>query len=278
MPSRAPSISVGHIVYWATVALVVLFILLPLVVVAITSFFAGISISFPPERFSLEWYRLAWHYLVGSQGTTPVLGRAVVVSLAIASLTSIGAAVIGVASAYGLHFVGARFAGVASNILLAPLLIPTIATGIALLVLFSAVGIEAALPRLLAGHILITSPYVLLIVSAALKMISPSLQEAALTLGATRARAFMRVTLPLVKDAVFAGMAFAFLISFNHFTITFFLYSGDWKPLPMWIVEYLGYNLDPLIAVISTGLVAFTLLSILGLNRILGIRRVVLAR
>jgi len=56
------------------------------------------------------------------------------------------------------------------------------------------------------------------------------------------------------------------------------LYSGEWKPLPMWIVEYLGYNLDPLIAVINTGLIAITLIASAVLSRIVGVRRLAATR
>jgi len=270
--------TLGVIVFWGCVGLVMLFIIAPLVVVAMTSFSAGMSISFPPKQFSLEWYRRAWHYLIGAPGITPVLGRAVAVSLVVAFVTSVGAAVFGTAAACVLRLLKPRVAGLLFNALLAPLLVPTIGTGIALLVFFSETGLEAALPRLLAGHLLITTPYVLMTVSAALKMISPSFEEAALTLGANRSEAFVYVTLPMLKDAILAGMVFAFLISFNHFTVTFFLYSGEWKPLPMWIVEYLGYNLDPLIAVINTGLIAITLIASAVLSRIVGVRRLAATR
>lgn len=265
--------TLGVIGFWTCVGLVMFFIIAPLLVVAVTSFSAGMGISFPPREFSLEWYRRAWDHLVGAPGVNPTLGAAAGVSFIVASVTAVGAAVFGTAGACFLRLLTTRVAGLFLNALLAPLLVPSIGTGIALLVFFSAMGVEVALPRLLAAHLLITTPYVLLTVSAALKMIGPSFEEAALTLGATRARAFLFVTLPLLKDAILAGMVFAFLVSFNHFTVTFFLYSGEWIPLPMWIMQYLGYNLDPLIAVVNTALIVITVLVSALLIRIVGVRR-----
>jgi ABC-type spermidine/putrescine transport system permease subunit II len=80
-------------------------------------------------------------------------------------------------------------------------------------------------------------------------------------LGASRARAFWAVTLPLIRPGVVAGALFAFIISFNTFTLSYFLYSADAKPLPMWVFEYMAYFLDPTLAALSTLLIALTLVT-----------------
>ena len=70
-----------------------------------------------------------------------------------------------------------------------------------------------------------------------------------------------------------AGAIFALIISFNAFTVSYFLYSGDALPLPVWVFEYMAYFLDPTLAVISTFLIVITLLAIVALDRLVGIRQ-----
>lgn len=260
--------------FWGGTGAVLVFVLSPLVIVIVSSFSGAMDMAFPPARLSMDWYRRAWEHLIGFPGATPPrLGQSVLASGTLALSTAFASGIFGTLAACSFRSLAPRGRAFLENVYLAPLLVPTVVSGIGLLVLFSNIGIHAAMVRLLLGHLVVTTPYVFMTVSASLRMRGPALEEAALTLGATPFKTFIFITLPLLKDAILGGMAFAFLLSFHHFTVTYFLYAGDWKPLPMWIFEYLGYQLDPLIAVINTGVIVITVVVTVCVNRLIGITR-----
>jgi len=120
---------------------------------------------------------------------------------------------------------------------------------------------------------ILTLPYVILTTGASLEASRPDLEEAAIGLGASPPRAFLLVTLPLIREGVVASAIFALIISLNAFTVSYFLYSGDALPLPVWVFEYMAYFLDPTLAVISTFLIGITLLALVAIDRLVGIPR-----
>ena len=154
-----------------------------------------------------------------------------------------------------------------------PVILPQIVTGVSILLLFSEIGLMGAQRRLVLGHSLLVLPYVLLTVSATLDVVGVELEEAAVGLGAGRLRAFLLVTMPLIAPAITAGALFAFVISFNTFTLSFFLYSGNSRPLSIWIYEYMIYFQDPTLAALSTLLIVGTLGMILLLDKLGGLKR-----
>jgi putative spermidine/putrescine transport system permease protein len=154
-----------------------------------------------------------------------------------------------------------------------PLVFPQIVNGIGLLVLFSTLRFPGSFGRLLIGHVLISLPYVILTVGANLEVYERELEEAAVGLGAGPAQVLFRITLPLIKSGIISGSIFSFIVSFTHFTVSFFLYSGEYKPLPMWLYEYMEYFVDPTMAAISTLLILLTLLVAFVLERIVGVSR-----
>jgi putative spermidine/putrescine transport system permease protein len=258
--------------------LVFAFLLAPIAILVVTSFTAGETVAFPPTQYSLRWYGKVWQHIADRPGVKPGLGSAFLTSLRVGLVVAFGATVAGVLAAYALH--QSRFRGVAvlRQYFLVPLMFPQIVTGVALLVWFSEVPVFGLLGRLALGHLILTMPYVILTVGATLEATGTDLEEAAVGLGASRPRAFWAVTLPLIRPGVVAGALFAFIISFNTFTLSYFLYSADAKPLPMWVFEYMAYFLDPTLAALSTLLIALTLLTILALDRLVGLQRLAARR
>ena len=198
---------------------------------------------------------------------------AFLLSLRVGVVVAVGTSVAGVLAAYALYRFRIRGMAILRQYFLIPLMLPQIVTGIALLVWFrhELAGVQDE--RLVLGHLILTMPYVILTVGATLEATGTDLEEAAVGLGASRPRAFWAVTLPLIRPGVVAGALFAFIISFNTFTLSYFLYSADAKPLPMWVFEYMAYFLDPTLAVVSTFLIAITLLAVVLLDRLVGIRQ-----
>jgi putative spermidine/putrescine transport system permease protein len=122
---------------------------------------------------------------------------------------------------------------------------------------------------------ILTLPYIVVTTGASLEIFDERLEEAAMNLGANRLRTFWHVTLPVIRSGVISGAVFAWLISFSNFTVTFFLYSGEVRPLPMWIYEVILYRVDPSLTALSTFLVLLTLSVLLILNRLLALGRLV---
>ena len=137
---------------------------------------------------------------------------------------------------------------------LAPIVVPEILLGAALFLFWSYVRVKwtATLAGLALGHLLIALPYVVRSITAGLHGIDPALEEAAMSLGASRAQAFRKVTLPLIRSSVLSGAVFAFIISFSDINIALFVTGPDSVTLPVHIFSQIAWQADPTIAAAST--------------------------
>jgi putative spermidine/putrescine transport system permease protein len=246
--------------------IVVLFILGPLIVIIGGSFTTTPFVAFPPQGFTLHWYRqLAGHldFL-----------RSFVDSVGLGVVATIGAALLGTPAALGLRHGSARSRAILHTIVMAPLTLPTIVTGVALLQFYYAIDLEVPLLALAAGHVLITVPYVVRTVGAGLEAFDPAIEEAAESLGAGGMRVLFKVTLPAIMPSIFAAMIFVFITSFDQVTISIFLSSPDLTPLPVRIYNYIAFAIDPMLAAVSTVLILLAFAMIAGLQRLLGLERV----
>jgi putative spermidine/putrescine transport system permease protein len=228
------------------------FLLAPIVIVLVLSFSAGASVSFPPPGFSLRWFR----YLAGRD---EFLSSALV-SVEIAALASMGAVVLGLPAALAL--VRERVPGKAfiDGVLMSPLVLPGIITGIALLQYFTAIGFIPSFPRLVLAHLVICTPYAIRSITASLHRIDPSIEEASRTLGANAFTTFRRVLLPLLRPGIVAAFIFSFVTSFDNVVVSIYLIGADTVTLPIRILTYVEWQFDPSIAAISTILVVVTTL------------------
>ena len=161
------------------------------------------------------------------------------------------------------------------NLFLLPLTFPSFVLGVGLLLTFSEFRVFDRFTRLVIGHVVGALPYVVLCVTASLKVYEEDVEEAARTLGASPLRTFLNITLPLIRSGIFAGAVFAFVTSFTNFTVSFFLSIGSTKPLPIWFYDVIVSGHDPLLAALSVCLVAMTVVIVIVLERLIGIRRIV---
>ena len=242
-----------------------LFILAPLVCVIAVSFNEAAVPAFPPTALSIKWYvhALTLDLFVGSTKT----------SLWLAFLATLISTPLGTLAAIGLSRTRSRIRNVVEAIFLAPLVVPGMVIGIALLVALAAVDIRDAPVRLLLAHVLIVMPYSIRTVLASLARIDDALEEAAMTLGATPLKSFFLVTLPLIRPGVIAGAIFSFILSFDDVAVSMFLIDARTGTLPIAIMSYLEYNFDPSIAAISSLLIIVTLAMAIGLERLFGLKR-----
>jgi mannopine transport system permease protein len=173
-------------------------------------------------------------------------------------MTMLVASVIGTMGAVAL--VRGRLPGRATveALLLTPLIVPHIIVAIAVYAQFAPLGLTGTRLGFVLIHSALAVPYVVLVISAALQRLPPSLEMAALNLGASRLRCFVEVTFPLVLPAVAAGAVFAFLASFDETVVSFFISGVEHKTVTRKMLEDIEFNLSPLIAAASTIFVTVT--------------------
>lgn len=241
------------------VVLVCTFLLAPIVVIAYASVLPDVIVRVPPRGFTLEWYaNLANH---------PELGRSLVLSLIVGALTAVGCLLIAVPAALALTRYEFRGRGAISTLLMSPLAVPSLVIGLALLIFYSSVGLFDTLQGLVAAHILLSLPYCLRPLLASLANYDASAEEAAAVLGASPLTILRRVTLPLIRPGLVAGSIFAFIISFDQFTVTLFVVAANYVTLPVAIFNYISFQNDPTIAALSTLLILAALLVIWVVER-----------
>ena len=245
--------------------LIYAFLLAPIVVVVAASFNAGAFLTFPPQGLSLRWYVTFFE--------NEVFMRAIRTSLIVALITTVISGAIGTAAAlYAVQFAG-RLKEAVRLAMLAPLLLPEVLTAIALLFFVYAIGIGTrTMVGMIAGHVLITLPFVFINVSAALESFDPSWDLAARSLGADRLTRFRRIMLPLIKSGVIGGCLFAFIISFDTFTISFMLKGIGTSTLPIQLFDYLRTNFTPEAAAVSSLSIALTVAVVLVTEKLLGLK------
>jgi len=237
---------------------ILFFLYAPVVIVVILSFTPREVPSFPLTGFSLKWYAV-----LIPPNQDEALVNAFFTSLKIGVISAIGAGIVGTAAALGLvrHEFSSRWldSDLLNTVFITPIVIPWIVTGIAVLVLYNIIGIEGTLLSVVIGHILIALPFVILVVSSSLYGFDRSLEEAAKNLGANNLRAFYEVTLPIISPGIIAGMLFAFTISFDNFTQTFFWAGNNTQTLPLVIYGKIRFGIDPSVNSIGTIIVVFSL-------------------
>lgn len=254
-----------QLVLWLLNGVICLFLLAPIVVVIIASFSAGAYLVFPPRELSLRWYAEFFR----SRDFTDALQM----SLQLGVLTMVISTTIGLLASLALAAARFRGAELLRALVVAPLTVPGIVVGIAMLIYFNRVQLGGSFISLLLAHVAITLPFVVRIISSGLQSFDRSIEEAAMSLGASRAMAFLTVTLPLIKGSALAAAIFAFIISFDEVVVTLFLAGPRLTTLPVKIYTYIENNSDPLIAAVSTILVVLAALVVLLVDRFVGFTR-----
>jgi putative spermidine/putrescine transport system permease protein len=242
-------------------------LILPAVIVMIASFTAGDSLRFPPEGFSLRWYGAALE-------SVPFM-TSLRTSLLLAGVTTLISLAIGLSAAMAID--RHRFAGrgALQSFILSPLIIPVVVLGIGLLQFLAYLRLNQTFVGILAGHVLITVPYVVRTMTANLQLFDQTLEQAAMNLRATPAVAFRKITLPILFPAILSSGVFVFVTSFGNVTLSIFLAFGGAVTLPVQIYTYLEHQSDPIVAAVSSIVILTTLLIMLAIDRLAGIERAV---
>ncbi len=271
IPSHAPTEAVGRWLVRLLLAVAVSVVFVPLVLTFYLSVFDETLIVFPPHAYTTRWYARI----------LPEFGGALRTSLLVALAAVAISLVLGVPAAIGLARRRFRGRGALSTLLLAPLTVPGIAIGLGIYV--GAVLIEertewplsGSVPLMVAAHVLIATPWVVRLCLAALANRDPAAEEAAASLGAPPWRVIWRVTLPAMRGGIVAGALFAFIVSFENLEMTLFLTAPGMTTLPISVLQYLQYHIDPLVAAVAVAQVVLVGAALLLLDRLVPISRVV---
>lgn len=247
MTSRA---SAGEWLFQAVCLVILVFLMTPTLLILPMSFSPTDQLAFPPKGVSLDWYRL---FL-----TDPDWVEATLFSLQIAALTTVCSASIGTMGALALVRGRLPARETLEALMLAPLIVPHIIVAIAVYLHFAPLGLTGTRLGFVLIHTALAVPYVVLVVSAALQRLPPSLEMAGLNLGASRLECFWWVTMPLIAPAILAGAVFSALASFDETVVSFFISGVEHKTVTRKMFEDIEFNVSPVIAAASTVFVVGT--------------------
>ena len=240
----------------AWTAVVLVFLYAPLLLVLLNAFNSSKTFAFPPSGFTLRWWSDAW----SSAGMWRALGNSVLVGLCATAI----ALVLGVMIAFAVQryqFFGHR---TVSLLVVLPITLPGIVTGIALNATFtSALHVALGLATVIIAHATFCIVIVFNNIQARLRRLGTSLEEASADLGASPWQTFRKITFPLTRGALLAGAILAFALSFDEIVVTTFTAGPTVQTLPIWIFGNLFRpNQAPVINVVAATLTVLAILPV----------------
>jgi spermidine/putrescine transport system permease protein len=257
-PSRVRSVDVGRIAALGFAAAVFAFLYAPILVMAMFSFNDATVQALPLRGFTTRWYA----GLVEDRSIVDALFYSLRVSgtaVLIASIAGTGFAIL---------FTRARVRGarILQALIALPFVLPGMVLGIALLLAFRELGIAPGFLTVVTAHVVFITPVIMFVVAQRLNALDPSLEQAAMDLGAGPLRMFTTVLLPSIRTALISGALLAFTVSFDEVIVTFFVSGSDQTlPVHIWTLLRLGFSpsvnaILTIIALASVALVTFATL------------------
>lgn len=248
-----------------------IFLLAPIVAITAGSLTTTSYVVFPPHGLTLKWYAQVFQ----QQQFLSALGLSVGLGIASASIGTI----LGLLVAVALHRYRTPFNRALYLLVMTPAMLPSVFIGLAFLVTYARLHISGSMWSLLAGHVVIVTPFALSLVSVGLGTLDSTLERAARSLGASPFRCFLRITLPLIAWSLGAGWGFAFMISFGSLEVSLFLATATLVTLPVQVYTSLEWSpLDPLLTAVSSGLVIITLVVLVAMTRFVRVDRFLRSR
>ena len=252
---------IWHYIYLAICTAIFIYLIAPLFVIFPLSFshdefliFSEEMKRLDPDGFSTRWYKdMVW-------GTKNPWGLAAKNSLFIAFFATIGSVLIGTLAAVGLSSRYMPYKGIIMAILISPMIVPLIISGVAIFFFMAKVGLAATYTGIILAHIILGTPFVVITVTATLSGFDHSVTRAAASLGSTPINTFMKITLPLILPGVISGALFAFVTSFDEVVVVLFLAGLENTTIPIQMWVGLREQLSPTILAVATCLIIMSTL------------------
>ena len=252
---------IWHYIYLAICTAIFIYLIAPLFVIFPLSFshdeflvFSEEMKRLDPDGFSTRWYKdMVW-------GTKNPWGLAAKNSLFIAFFATIGSVIIGTIAAVGLSSRYMPYKGIIMAILISPMIVPLIISGVAIFFFMAKAGLAATYTGIILAHIILGTPFVVITVTATLSGFDHSVTRAAASLGSTPINTFMKITLPLILPGVISGALFAFVTSFDEVVVVLFLAGLETTTIPIQMWTGLREQLSPTILAVATCLIVLSVL------------------
>lgn len=223
--------------------LVLVLVYLPVACGALASLGQSRYFRFPVQRWSLDW----WQRTLDSFE----IGVLLRTSLAVATVVTLIAVVLGFLGALAFARYDWRGRRLYQKVLLLPIFFPQPVLGLALLLWFSALGLELSWKTAVAAHLVWIVPVVVLVIAIQVYGFDPALEEAARDLGATRLQVLREVTLPVLWPGIWSGALFAFLLSWGNFPLSLYTTGAD-STVPEWLYAKMVAGYTPMVPTLGT--------------------------
>lgn len=247
-------IRLKNIFTFSSAMLVLLFLYFPLFIIIFYSFNAESVNAFPIHSYSLKWYEIMFR--------DEALLKALWNSLTIAIIATLMALVIGLPAAYAIHKYDFRGKKTLERIILMPITLPGIVTGVAMLSFFPFLGLSLSLTSVAIGHITFLIAIVITQLLARFKRLDPYLEQASYDLGATPFITFFKIIIPNIRTAIIGAVLLCLVLSMDEIPVTFFLIGGS-NTLPIQIYGMMRRGITPEVNAISTLIFLFSTVAVL---------------
>lgn len=231
-------------------ALVLVFLLVPILAVVPLSFSSGSMLVYPLPGYSLRWYE----EVLGSGKWLSALGNSLLIGVA----ATAAAVLLGTLAALGLARQRGWLAASLKMAMLLPMIVPVILIAVACYFFMAPLGLTGGYAGMVLAHTVIAVPFVLVSVLTALELLDPNLARAAASCGATPLTAFFKITLPAIRPAIASGALFAFAASFDDVVIALMLAGPDQRTLPREMFSGLRDSMTPALTAVATVMIVFS--------------------
>ena len=239
-------------------ALVLFFLIAPILAIIPLSFNSGSYFSYPLQGFSMRWYEQAL--------TSAEWQRSLANSIGIGVASTLLATCLGTLAALGLSRAQFPLRSLIMPIIISPMIVPIVVVAAGFYLIFAPLGLVNSYPGVVLAHAALSAPFVVITVTASLLSFDQSLARAASGLGATPWITFRRVTLPLITPAVATGSVFAFATSFDEVIVILFIGGPDQRTVPRQMWSGIRDSIDPSILAVATMLIVFAVLLFASIN------------
>jgi putative spermidine/putrescine transport system permease protein len=250
--------------------LVLAFMLSPLVVICLVAFTPSNTLQIPWGSYSLRWFSAVFEHSDLLQSFWN--------SLVLAGLAATISVVMTVPAAIAItryNFAGKQLV---QGLLMSPLIVPHLVLGVAMLRLFTLIGAKGSFEWLTLAHVIIVTPYALRLMITALVGAEQNVEQAAASLGAKPWVVFRRITLPLMLPGIAGGWILAFINSFDEVTMSVFITSPQTITLPVRMYMLATESIDPMMAAVSSLIIALTAATMFALDRLYGLDKVLVGQ